>query len=511
MADIRHRLIPEDELHNPKGFTPAANSSVATRDELGQSRYEKQVILPEAQFVDGNSAPPSTVLNDTFVIFDGGGGVVDAGWSGASFNDWVRYDGAEFQALTPTDQLVYDTTNSVYKNFNGSAWVEFGAASYGITAIYDGAGTPTFYASLSAAITAASAGETVHIYSNITETGATEIVLKNGVNINLNGFTYEMSNASTTLDAFTDNNVAATVTIYNGVIKRSGASGTTAHGLHVDNTASKIKLEGVEVQSTFGYCIYNQGTLDGGKTSNTAGSFAVRNEGRISNLVNDGFGAYFQDGANSEGYNIYSKASNYYGVFVGAGTLQNSYGESASNEGILPQNVTLENCVGVSSTSSGIKTNGTTRLNNCKGYSTASYGIFVTSSGSKAYYCVGESTANVGIYINNASGNAGIHYCTGRSSAASGIQVGNGIRAVNCTGISTLNTTSGHGFNILGNNDRLSGCYAEVTNSGAYGFNGPIYSPYLVDCSGRGMTTLLNIASNNQTSTADTYGNILLD
>ena len=129
MADIRHRLIPEDELHNPKGFTPAVNSSVATRDELGQSRYEKQVILPEAQFVDGNSAPPSTVLNDTFVIFDGGGGVVDAGWSGASFNDWVRYDGAEFQALTPTDQLIYDTTNSVYKNFNGSAWVEFGAGA----------------------------------------------------------------------------------------------------------------------------------------------------------------------------------------------------------------------------------------------------------------------------------------------------------------------------------------------------------------------------------------------
>lgn len=384
------------------------------------------------------------------------------------------------------------------------------AVSYGVVAIYDATGTPTYYADLSSAITSASAGDTIFLFADINETGATEIALKNGVDINLNGFTFEMSNASTTLDAFTDNNVAVDITIYNGIIKRSGASGNNARTLHVDNVSSKIKLEGVEVQSTFGYCIYNQGTVDGGKTSNTAGNFAVRNEGRMSNLVNDGYGEYRQAGANAEGYNIYSKASNYYGMFIDAGTIQNSYAESASNEGFFIQGGTAENCVGVSSASYGIRTNGAIRLNNCKGYSTASGGIFMSSSGAKAYYCIGESTANIGILINNGTGNAGIYYCTGRSSASQGIRVDNGSRAVNCTGISTLNTTSGHGFDIRNNNDRVSGCYAEVTNAGAYGFNAPIYSPYIVNCSGRGMTTLLNIAGNSQAFTADAVGNILL-
>lgn len=391
------------------------------------------------------------------------------------------------------------------------AYVDANSASYGVVATYDSSGTPTFYADLSSAITASSSGDTVFLFSDITETGATEIILKNGVDINLNGFTYEMSNASTTLDAFTDNNVAVDGTIYNGVIKRSGASGNNAMGLHILNKSSKVKLEGVEVQSTFGYCIYNQGTIDGGKTSNTAGNFAIRNDGgRMSNLIHDGYGEYRQSGSNAEGYNIYSKASNYYGMFIDGGTIQNSYSESASNEAFFIQGGEADNCVAVSSATFGIRTNGAVKLNNCKGYSSTSAGIFLSSSGAKAYYCVGESTANVGILINNGVNNAGLYNCTGRSSASQGIRVDNGSRAVNCMGISTLNTTSGHGFDIRNNNDRVSGCYAEVTNAGAYGFNAPIYSPYIVNCTGRGMTTLLNIAGNSQTNTADAYGNVLL-
>ena len=406
-----------------------------------------------------------------------------------------------------TDKLWIGDANGIPQEVDKST---IGGAT-GVAAIYDATGTPTFYADLSSAITAASSGDTVFLFADINETGTTEIILKNGVDINLNGFTYEMSNASTTLHSVTDNNVSVDVTIYNGVIKRSGASGNSAIALDVKNSSSKIKLEGVEVQSTFGYCIYNQGIVDGGKTSNTAGNFAVRNEGRMSNLINDGYGEYRQAGTTSEGYNIYSKASNYYGMFIDNGKIQNSYAESASNEAFFIQGGTAENCIGVSSASYGIRTNGAIRLNNCKGYSTAAGGIFMSSSGAKAYYCIGESTANIGILINNGINNAGLHYCTGRSSASQGIRVDNGSRAINCTGISTLNTTSGHGFDIRSNNDRVSGCYAEVTNAGAYGFQCGVVSPYLVDCRGRGMTTLINSGGNSQTNTADAYGNILLD
>ena len=127
---------------------------------------------------------------------------------------------------------------------------------------------------MSAAITAASSGDTVNLFGNVNETGATEIELKDGVDINLNGHIYELSNATAGKDAFTDNNVAVNVRIYNGTIKRSGSSGAS-YGLHVDNINSDIGLEGVRIESTFAHCIYNQGTVIGGVTSNTAGTTAV--------------------------------------------------------------------------------------------------------------------------------------------------------------------------------------------------------------------------------------------
>jgi hypothetical protein len=306
MADIRHRLIPEDELHNPKGFTPAINSSVATRDELGQSRYEKQVILPEAQYVDGNNPPPSTVLNDTFVIFDGGGGVVDAGWGGASFNDWTRYDGAEFQTLTPTDQLFYDTTNSVYKNFNGSAWVEFGSAvGTGIQNLttseksalipsvgdfvydtdldslqrYDGSnwvdlskgygiievvrdsdnGVPTFYTDLQTALeTCKTSGSNNIIKLNSDVLVTAEIVMNDGgtgtgngylfdfLTIDLNGFTlsYDGVNSDSVINADLFS-IDKTLRIINGKVLRTASTG--GYAITIDSCTfetSNLEVEG---------------------------------------------------------------------------------------------------------------------------------------------------------------------------------------------------------------------------------------------------------------------------
>jgi hypothetical protein len=104
-----------------------------------------------------------------------------------------------------------------------------------------------------------------------------------------------------------------------------------------------------------------------------------------------------------------------------------------------------------------------------------------------------------------------LYNCTGVSSAAEAIEVDNGSECVGCVAICTLNTTAGHGFNIRSAIERLSGCYAEVSNSGAYGYQALALSPYIVNCSGRGMTTLINSGGNSQTSTPDTYNNILID
>ncbi len=405
---------------------------------------------------------------------------------------------------------IFNTTTGQTEFWNGASWGGSGA-SYGIVASYDSSGNPTFYASLSSAITGASAGDTVVLYGNITETGATEIVLKDGVNINLNGFTYEMSNASTTLDAFTDNNVAVDVTIYNGTIKRSGASGTTAHGLHVDNVSSKIKLQGVEIQSTFGYCIYNQGTIDGGLTSNTAGSYAVWNEGRISNLINSGFSGINQDGSGAGLYDCKSFTTGAVAIYFQNGEGYRCTGESSGGYGLHVRSTDIYDCIGESSSSRGIYCNATSNFTNCTGISTGSDAIYVQTSNSNLKGCKGVSTAGRGIWTNGTGVN--LINCVGESSSSQGIyfDAGAGAECSKSTGISTWNNANGHGIQVADADGRVIDCFSKVANISAYGIQANAISPYIAGCKGRGMTTLINSAGNSQTSTPDTYNNILID
>lgn len=406
---------------------------------------------------------------------------------------------------------IFNTTTGQTEFWDGAAWAAAGGSSTGLTAIYDTSGVPTFYASLSAAITAASAGDVVFLWGNITETGATEIILKNGVDINLNGFTYEMSNASTTLDAFTDNNVAVDVTIYNGVIKRSGASGTNARGLHIDNVSSKIKLEGVEIQSTFGYCVYNQGTLDGGLTSNTAGTYAVWNEGRISNLTNSGFSGINQDGSGAGLYDCKSFTTGAVAIYFQNGEGYRCTGESSGGYGLHVRSTDIYDCIGESSSSRGIYCNATSNFTNCTGISTGSDAIYVQTSNSNLKGCKGVSTAGRGIWTNGTGTN--LYHCVGESSSSVGIyfDAGAGAECSKSTGISTWNNANGHGIQVADADGRVIDCFSKVANISAYGIQANAISPYITGCKGRGMTTLINSAGNSQTSTPDTYNNILID
>ena len=130
MAIILHKNIVEDKLHAPKGFNlPATNSmSYALRSENDIAIYQDVEYLPAAiNFVDGNSPPPTLVLNHIYVIIDGGGGVVDPGWGAIGFDSWNRYDGSNWVSVIASDGFqCYDKTAKEYKTFNGTNWVSPG-------------------------------------------------------------------------------------------------------------------------------------------------------------------------------------------------------------------------------------------------------------------------------------------------------------------------------------------------------------------------------------------------
>ena len=387
-----------------------------------------------------------------------------------------------------------------------------GAGASGIFGIADASGVYTYYSDLGAAIAGATVGQTIQLFTNYTETASVGVLMKNGVDINLNGHTYEYATADIN-DTLTDGGIPATVTIFNGTLKRTGSSAptnTTGVCLKVSNASSQITLQGVTVIAEDGSscCIVQAGKLSGGyyrQIGATAGSslaFQVTGANSIADNVNvhaDTKPARCDLGKIS---NSYFRCDGSYGILVNSGEAHNITGYSIANDGIIVGSAKVFNSTGISTALIGIDTGTSSELYNCSGYSTASYGI---SNLNYAMNCTGRSTVNCGM----ATGSFSETYnSTAWSSAAAAI-FSRG-RIVKTSAICTFNNAGGHGFVNVENNDEIVDCYAEVANASAYGVNAPTTSPYVTGFSGRGMTQLLNLLSNAQINTKDNFGNILI-
>jgi hypothetical protein len=362
-----------------------------------------------------------------------------------------------------------------------------GAGASGIFGIADAAGVYTYYSDLGAAITAASSNQTIQLFTDYRETSSVAVFLQSGVNINLNGHTYEYANTDIN-DTISDGGLAVTATIFNGTLKRTGVT--------------------VIAEDGSSCCIVQAGKLSGGyyrQIGATAGSilsFQVTGLSSIADNVHvhaDSKPSRLDLGKIS---NSYFRNDGDLGIFINSGEAHNITGYSTANDGILVSTAKVFNSTGISTAAVGIDTATSTELYNCSGYSTANYGIFTLNY---AMNCTGRSTVNCGIATGS---NSETYNCTGWSSAAAAI-FSRG-RIVKTSAICTFNNVGGHGFVNVENNDEIVDCYAEVANAAAYGVNAPTTSPYVTGFSGRGMTQLLNLLSNAQSNTEDNFGNILI-
>ena len=126
----RHRDILEAELHEPKGFTTANNGDDIWRNEVGASEWADREVLPAGlDFVDASVAPPTTSNGDIYVLSLGGS--VHANWGSVALKDWVRYDGTDWNAITPSKSIIcYDKTSDLLNLFDGSVWSSIGSSIY---------------------------------------------------------------------------------------------------------------------------------------------------------------------------------------------------------------------------------------------------------------------------------------------------------------------------------------------------------------------------------------------
>lgn len=308
-----------------------------------------------------------------------------------------------------------------YKDNGGTASdLTIGGVSTDVCAIYDSAGTPTYYATISSAISAASAGETVQILADITEATATEIILKDGVNINGNGHTYTNSNAGAN-DAVTDNNVAVTCKILNWTVVRTTGTG---YCFHIDNVSTEIDATGsLFKMSGASHTILCQGKLSNCEAENTGGT---------------SFGAFL---GNPTGYFHNCRTTNSAIGFHTFANCVNCYAETTNESFYFTSNPA-----------------GDIHMVGCYGYSSGDYaGYFNAVDDLHVTGCNFDSDGNVGVYLTGS----------------------NPSEFVGCN----IKSTSSNGVNVLSSSEvKFVGCHIEST--ALYGISGSTSSIIkVIDCS----------------------------
>jgi len=287
-----------------------------------------------------------------------------------------------------------------------------GGSSGGIFGISDATGTYTYYATLTLAIASAVKGQLIEVFADVIETGAVTVTLKDGVNINGNGHTYTLDNATSIHALVTANSVTTSCDILNMNVVRTGAVGT----LPTDNCALFFGINSNGVNN-----------LSGSTFKNNGGSTAI---------------AFTSNSRNSLSYATAIANSVYGCIYVGSPypKLNHCTGYSVTGTGLYGGGYML-NCVGVSDSGIGINSSSLGNIDNCTGISSTGTGIFAFKD---ANNCIGRSTSGDGFNLTNASN---VNNCTGISVSGVGFRQANQ-KSYNCTGISSSNK----GFYLSGGN-----------------------------------------------------------
>ena len=298
-----------------------------------------------------------------------------------------------FDALSNKQETLVSATN--IKTINGTTLLGSGdlivGGSSGIFGIANASGVYTYYATFTLAMAAATSGQTIVMFANVTETGAVEITLKNGVNINGNGHTYTLNNSGTSNAFKVTNGISIECSIINLNVVRTGSTSSQSVNACLysgTSTSGNIYLTG----SKF--------TNSGSGSGIAIGSASTISIYDATAIANTAFGSiYIESSSGAKVYNSTGISTSQVGIncYIG-GDLFNCTGISSSGIGIDGAGATTAgnqyNCTGISTTNTGLTT-GAISIN-CIGRSTSGNGISSISP-SKVHSCVGISVSNRGI------------------------------------------------------------------------------------------------------------------
>ena len=177
---------------------------------------------------------------------------------------------------------LYTSSNGDVWRWNGYGWnvsnLQSSGSYGGPWIIFDNAQSPNYYSTLVLALAAAVSGDTIYLATDATETLATSTLLKDGVNINLNGCVYNITAISPWSGSryiLQSNNI--TYKFQNGKVIID-TDGLNSYGFYSIGLQSYVDLTGLEVTVNGSGGGYFFGSLTGGSfyNSNTsADSYGV--------------------------------------------------------------------------------------------------------------------------------------------------------------------------------------------------------------------------------------------
>ena len=426
-------------------------------------------------------------------------------WVGNS--DWVA-------TPTPTSSIQNVVSASYALTASYALSSAGGGSNTGIFGIADASGSYTYYSDFQTAINAASAGETVQMFTDVTETTDTTVNMKNGVNVNFNGHTYTLNTSGTSNCISVGTGV--TVELFNGKIVRTGgvASFSTSLCMSV-GTGGLLRNFDMYYYNDFGTAIYCASSglrmIGGDCLGETIGCYV--NNATVENVnarANTQSGIQIQNGGVLYYSNGYSR--DFYGIYNNNSTAYSCVGRSDGSFGFQAGG-NNHNCEGYSSANIGMNCTG--NFSNIYGFSGASHGVNVLADGNGVS---GYSTAGIGVRM--VSG-GGASYKVGNLNAHSTAAIAlylflnaGKFEISNINVFTDWNDSNGHGVQVLGtdNDIYISGGNINVLNSSANClYNNTAKSFYFANLSFMNATTPINAnITNLQSNTPDAYGNILI-
>ena len=415
-------------------------------------------------------------------------------------------------------------SNSFFSVFN-SGGGGGSSPTGGIWGISNSSGVYTYYATLTLAMASATAGQTIEMFADVTETANVTIAMKSGVIINGNGHTYTYTNNSGIMFSF-NSTTAGTFAFYNINITRTNTTSAGAQIFAFIGTSAYI-ISRID----FNGCILRYNVTSGNSivmSGDALHGFVANN---LTCITNGGGTAVFGGNTNSAINNCYIECNGTSGGFS-TGIARQSIITTQSGTGISGSGSTIYECI-INCLTSGIGIQSTNGAYNCQVNTNTGYCFDGSLLGSQTIYnCIARSVSGICFYSTIAqncqaystSGNAiALHYNYGDGrykfyncylySAGAIVSNAGAISLLNCTIVSGWNNAGGHAVRMSGATlNEVANCLIDVTNASANCINSvssatikyanTLYRTSTTPVSGTITQGLIN--------TQDNQGNILL-